>query len=187
MRPRLVAFSLALALCIAPASAQKLPTGMTMHRVQAGEPDAAGWMLAASTRGAFSVRLPLKFNDFMVEESDPKAAAHYLHTVGAKSQEGIKFSATRIVYRNGAESARSFFSRFEKGIGLGAKPEKVTPGAFAGRRSVDLVLRSGSSVAYQRAVLVDSDLVLMVLESPLQYDDVARGLVTPFFDSLVIR
>lgn len=106
---------------------QALPPGMTMHRVQAGEPDASGWMVAASTEGGFSVRLPLKFNDFTIAESDPKAPALRTYVVGTKSQEGIKFSATRIVYRNGAESAKRFFSRFEKGQDLGSTPGRVTP------------------------------------------------------------
>src|SRR4030095_4903909 len=85
------------------AFAQATPPGMKMHRVQAGEPDASGWMIATSTEGGFSVRLPLKFNDFTLEESDAKAATLRSFIVGTKSQEGIKFSATRIVYRKGAE------------------------------------------------------------------------------------
>jgi hypothetical protein len=163
------------------------PPGMTLHRVQAGEPDASGWMVAASTQGGFSVRLPLKFNDFTIQEANSAAAVLRLHTVGAKSQEGIKFSATRLVYRDGAEAAGRSFSRFESGADFRPKPQRITPGSFGGHRSVDLVLGNGSSVSYQRAVLVDSDLVLMVIESPRQFDETARGFVKPFFDSLVVR
>jgi len=122
------------------ALSQAMPAGMTMHRLQAGEPDATGWMLAKSTDGGFSVRLPLKFNDFTLAESDPKAPVLRTLTVGAKSQEGIKFSATRIVYRKGAESARHFFARFEQGLDLGSPPQSVTPHTFKGRRAVDIVL-----------------------------------------------
>ncbi len=172
-------------LCVAPAAAQSLPAGMTMHRVQAGEPDASGWMLAASTEGGFSVRIPLKFNDFTLRESDRNAPAVRTYTVGAKSSEGIKFSATRIVYRDGAESARRYFARFEKGADL--KPESVRPRSVGGRRAVDLVLRNASSVAYQRAVLLDADLVLVVLESPRAYEDAAAKLAPSFLDSLAIQ
>ena len=85
-----------------PAFAQAVPPGMKMRRIQAGEPDASGWRVAASTEGEFSVRLPLKFNDFTIGEGDSKAPMLHTFTVGAKSQEGIKFTATRIVYRQGS-------------------------------------------------------------------------------------
>lgn len=157
-----------------------------MHRLQAGEPDASGWMVARSTEGGFSVRLPLKFNDFTFAESDPKAPVLRTFTVGTKSQEGIKFSVTRIVYRKGAESAKYFFSRFERGQDLGATPERITPHEIAERRAVDLVLRRPSDVAYQRVVLLESDLLLMVVESPRSQDATAQQFVSAFFDSLVV-
>ena len=170
----------------AAAFAQALPPGMTMHRVQAGEADASGWMVAASTRGGFSVSLPLKFNDFTVAESDPKAAVLHTHVVGSRSQEGIKFSASRLVYRKGAESAKHYFSRFEKGH-VGAKPERLESLRIGERRAVDLVLRSASTVAYQRVVLLESDLLLLVLETPHSHESTAREYVAPFFDSLRIK
>lgn len=185
MRSVVLASLLSATLAI-PAFGQSLPPGMTMHRLQAGEPDASGWMLAESTEGGFSVRLPLKFNDFtMKTETDPKAQTLRLFAVGAKSQEGIKFTATRIVYRKGAESAKHFFSEFEKGAGL--KPERVMPQKVGDRRAVDLVLRRTSDVGYQRAVLLESDLILMVLEAPRSHAETAQQLVTPFFESLVIN
>jgi len=172
---------------IVPALGQTLPPGVTMHRMQAGEPDASGWVTAASTEGGFVVRLPLKFNDFSAIEADPKAPTLRMFTVGAKSQEGIKFSATRIVYRKGTESAKYFFSRFEKGQDLGSTPESVTPHTIGGRRTVDLTLKKAAAVSYQRAVLLDSDLLLMIVESPRSHDETAHQLAAPFFDSLVVR
>lgn len=167
------------------AFAQTLPPGMKMHRVQAGEPDASGWMVAASTEGGYSVRLPLKFNDFTIAERDPKAPVLRTFTVGAKSQEGIKFTATRLVYRKGGDAAK-FFSRFEKGRDLGSVPERVTPQNIGNRRAVDLVLRGASAVSYQRVVMLDTDLLLMIVESPSSYDTTAQSFVNPFFDSLVV-
>jgi hypothetical protein len=178
--------SLLPAMLIAPALGQTLPPGMKMHRLQTGEPDASGWMVAASTEGGFSVRLPLKFNDFTVEVSDPKAPTLRAFTVGAKSQEGIKFLATRIVYRKGAESAKHYFARLEKGQDLGSTPERVTPHRIGERRAVDLVLKRASDVAYQRAVMLESDLLLMIVELPRSHDATAQQFVAPFFDSLVV-
>ena len=181
MRP---AALLAGVLLVAAAVAQTPPPGLTMHRTQAGEPDASGWMTAASTEGGFSVRLPLKFNDFTVEESNPQAAALRLFVVGTRSREGIKFTATRVVYRAGAESAQRYFRRFESGQGLA--PERITPLVVGERRAVDLVLKRADAVAYQRVVLLGSDLLLMVVESPRAHEETARELATPFFESLVV-
>jgi hypothetical protein len=168
------------------AIAQALPPVMKMHRLKAGEPDASGWMVATSTEGGFSVRLPLKFNDFTLTESDPKAPVLRTYTVGTKSKEGIKFSATRFVYRKGAESANYFFSRFEKGQDLGSTPERITPHRFGQSRAVDLVLKRESDVSYQRVVILNSDLLLMIVESPRSHDATTQQFVTAFFDSLVV-
>src|SRR5438093_10738133 len=67
---------------------------MEMHRVQATTKDRSGWYLAASTHGSFSVLIPIPFNDFTVTDDDPKFGKIKTQTVGAKSAEGIKFSAT---------------------------------------------------------------------------------------------
>ena len=163
----------------------KLPPGTTMHRFQAGEPDASGWMLATSTAGAFSVRLPIKFNDFTVDESNPSAPTLRLFSVGATSQEKIKFVATRVIYRKGAESARFFFARAEKGEGLAAL-ERVTPHGIGERRAVDHVLKRTSDVAYQRIILLETDLLMMIIESPRSLDATAQQFVAPFFDSLAV-
>ena len=153
-----------------------------MHRVQAGEPDASGWMLAESTEGAFSVRMPIKFNDFSVGEADPKEPALRTHTVGAKSQEGIKFQATRIVYRKGAQSAQQYFAGFEKGT----PGQQVTPRKVGGRRAVDVAAGSAAAVFYQRVVLLESDLLLMSIEAPRAHEALVRDFIAPFFDSLVV-
>src|SRR5262249_56600818 len=90
---------------------QTLPPGMTMHRLQAGEPDASGWMLAASTEGGVSVRLPLKFNDLPNAQADSQSPTALFFVVGDQSLEGVKFTAPPIVYRNGARSSEHYFCR----------------------------------------------------------------------------
>jgi hypothetical protein len=159
---------------------------MKMHRKQAGEPDKSGWMLAKSTEGRFSVRLPLKFNDFTVTEADPNAPAARTYTVGARSSERIAVVATRIAYRKGAAAAKEYFARFEKGQGLGAAPESVTPRRVGALRAMDLVLKRPTDVIYQRVVLLDADLLLMSVEAPREHDATARELAATFFDSLQV-
>lgn len=158
---------------------------MKMHRKQAGEPDKSGWMLAASTEGRFSVRLPIKFNDFTVVEV-PEAPAERTHTVGARSSEGVTFQATRNVYRKERASAKEHFARFEKGQGQTAKPVSVTPLQVGPLRAVDLVFRGPTAVRYQRVVLLDSDLLMLSVESPAEHSAAVQALAARFFDSLQV-
>jgi hypothetical protein len=179
----------ALLLCLCLSAAWAADTGeMKMHRQQAGAPDPSdksGWMLAASTQGRFSVRLPLKFNDFTVTEV-PEAPALRTHTVGTRSSEKISFVATRIVYRKGAAAAKAYFARFEKGQGQTAKPVSVAPRQVGALRAVDLVFKGPGAVSYQRVVLLDTDLLMLSVESPSEHDEAAWKLAGTFFDSLQV-
>jgi hypothetical protein len=175
-----------LLLAMGQALAQKLPEGMTMHRLQAGEPDASGWMLAASTEGGFSVKLPLKFNDFRIDVADTKEPVLRSHSIGTRSSEGIKFSATRVVYRKGAESAKLYFARFERGEALQARPERLEARRIGEWRAVETDLKRTSDVAYQRVLLLGADLMLMIVEAPRAHDRLARQFAQSFFDSLVV-
>ena len=182
MAIRLPALLFSLSLAAATAGAQE----MKMHRKQAsGEADQSGWMLAASTGGRFSVRLPLKFNDFTVAEA-AEAPAALTHTIGARSSEGIAFVATRIAYRRRAASAQEYFARFEKGQGQTAVPASVTPRQVGPLRAVDLVFRGPGAVSYQRVVLLEHDLLMLSVESPSAHDAATQGLAAKFFDSLQV-
>jgi hypothetical protein len=172
---------LSLSLFLGAAAAQNLK----MHRKQAGEPDPSGWMLAKSTEGRFSVRLPIRFNDFTLTEAYP-APATRTHTVGARSSERIALVATRIEYRKGAAAAREYFAKFEKGEAFGTRPELVTPLKVGALRAVDLVIRRPADISYQRVVLLDADLLMMSVEAPREHDADARLLAATFFDSLEV-
>jgi hypothetical protein len=165
---------------------QAIPPNMKMHRIQAGEPDASGWIVAASTEGGFSVRLPLKFNDFTLEASDAKDEMLRSFGIGSKSQEGIIFSATRVVYRKGAESSKHHFSTIENGQDRDLTPESVTPRRIGGRPAVDFAYKRASDVAYQRVILLESDLLMLFVDSPRVHEATARQLADAFFDSLVV-
>jgi hypothetical protein len=162
------------------ALAAPAPT-MTMHRVQAGEPDAAGSVLATSTEGGFSVRLPIKFNDFTVIDNDPAAAVARSFTVGGVTPDGVKLSATRVVYREGA-SAERFFAKLTARGASGPRPA----GGPSATRTVDLVDRSSSAVVYQRAVLAGETLILLAVEAPGAPSVPPPKMATAFFDSLQI-
>lgn len=88
---RLLASVLSLALIVS-TSATAEPK-LEMHRVGVNVGDGSGWYPAVSTKGSFSVLLPIRFNDFTT--SDP-STDEVTHVVGGKSSEGIKFTAVEL-------------------------------------------------------------------------------------------
>src|SRR5437660_1842669 len=63
---------------------------LEMHRVGVSADDGSGWHLAVSSKGSFSIRLPIPFNDFTTRDA---TTGEVSYAVGAKSSEGITFSA----------------------------------------------------------------------------------------------
>src|SRR6267378_1920021 len=145
------------------ADAQSLPPGMTMHRLQAGELDSSGWTTASSTEGGLCVRLPMKFNDFSMAARDGSAAKAF--TVGGKDPQGVKFSATRISYHRSGAAAK-IVADLENGEGFASRARSLERLSFRGYRTVYLSVSDGRSVLYQRAILVEPDLVTLIVEAP---------------------
>jgi len=181
-------------LCVALAPSafgQTLPPGInpapkvTMHRSQAGEPDASGWMLATSTEGGFSVRLPIKFNDYTADESAVSGPVLRSFSIEANSRDKTKFYASRVVYRDGAKTAQLFFGRWEKKEGL-PQAANVTPRRIGARRAVDFVQLGQGEVAYARFLLLETDVLMLMIGSPRGLDATTQNFVAPFFDSLTI-
>ena len=167
------------------ADAQQQPA-LTMHRTQAGELDSSGWTAARSTEGGFTVRLPLRFNDFTIADSNPESATGKMFVVGAKSVEGLKFTASRITYRK-ADGAATYFARIGRGEGLQTKPQSVKALTASGRKAVDLQLSTRSAVSYSRYVLLDSDIIVMTVEAPAAHRSTAETLAPAVFESLAVE
>ena len=87
----LLIFSAAAVIACATANAQQ--PKLEMHRVGVSADDGTGWHSAVSTKGAFSIRLPIPFNDFSTHDA---RAGEVSHAVGGKSSEGIKFMAVEM-------------------------------------------------------------------------------------------
>lgn len=166
------------------AAAQSVPDGMTMHRKSAGELDSSGWTNAASTEGRFSVRLPLKFNDFMMRMPKTEANLATMFGIGAKTTEGIKFLVQRFVYR-GKDAASHFFLRVQAGTGFKTKPAAVNTHQYQGRPAVDMLLKDSRATGHLRYVLMDDSLIYLIVEVPEKSRSlVPKRMVRQFFDSL---
>jgi hypothetical protein len=69
-------------------------TFMAMFRTQATAALPDGWQLAASTKGRFSVEIPLPFNDFRIRSETEDHVELDADIVGAKSPGLLAWSAT---------------------------------------------------------------------------------------------
>lgn len=179
---RIVFFAFVLSTHVA--SAQSLPEGVTMHRQGAGELDASGWTAAASTLGGFSVRLPLPFNDFTVVSPPSKGQVAKTFVVGAKSVEGVKFTAARMVYRKN-DAAQSFFARIESGEAFAGNAASGKSHRVQGRKSVDISFNDDRALGYFRYVLMGDSLISLIVEVPAARGElIPSTMVQAFFDSL---
>jgi len=159
---------------------------MEMHRVQATTKDASGWYLAASTRGSFAVLIPIPFNDFTVTDDDPKAGGTKTYTVGAKSAEGIKFSATEIPITVGRTPTNlvALPQQFQK---PGQAVSDIDNSSFAGYPSVMFSVKGASGGAYMRYVRTPKSLITVILEYPRDQAKTAEGFWSGFLSSLKIN
>jgi len=159
---------------------------MEMHRLQATTKDPSGWYVAASTYGSFSVLTPIPFNDFTVTDDDPKFGKIKTHIVGAKSADGIKFSATEtpIIEGRSPTNLAAFPEQFRK---PGQTVSDIDTSLFAGYPSVSFSVEGLSSGAYMRHVKTPTTLILVILEYPMDQAKAAAEFRSLFLSSLKIN
>ena len=126
--------------------------------------------------------MPLPFNDFALAESSGDVAHGCF--LGGKTPSGIKVSASRLVYTKSAKIGD---------VIADLKSEPPIPGTvsmvdttFNGWPALDVALRTRRSVGWTRSIAVGADVMLLVVEAPLQQEKAASALVLPFFGSLKV-
>jgi hypothetical protein len=74
---------------------------MTMHQMGVTAPLGDGWNLARSTEGAFSVEVPLPFNDFRIRSETTDHVELRSYSIGGKTPGLLAWSATCMARRDG--------------------------------------------------------------------------------------
>jgi hypothetical protein len=177
---RLLASVLSLALIVS-TSATAEPK-LELHRVGVNVDDGSGWYLAVSTKGSFSILLPIPFNDFTVSD----AGTDVSHGVGGKSSEGIKFTAveTPVTAKTPVDLAavpKSFSSD---------PANKVSDVSRTTKDDVDnlsfSVAKSATSV-HTRFIKTKDKLYILTIEYPNAYRDLVAGTKDKFFGSFKLK
>jgi hypothetical protein len=155
---------------------------LEMHRAGVISKDPSGWHLAVSTKGTFSVRMPIPFNDFTVRSTDSRTGEEVTHVIGGKSTEGIKLSAVEM-----PASAKSAPSLEKILADFSAKPgNKVSDVQRAVKGDVDTLsfsVRSAQTSAHVRYIKTKSATYSLTVEFPNTHRNDVAGVREEFFGS----
>jgi hypothetical protein len=157
---------------------------LEMHRAGVDSKDPSGWHLAVSTKGSFSIRMPIPFNDFTVRSTDPKTGEEVTHAIGGKSTEGIKLTAVETPASASAKSAPGLDKILAD---FSAKPgNKVSDVQRAAKGDVDTLSFSVSGAqtsAHIRYIKTKSATYSLIIEFPNAHRDDVAAVREEFFGS----
>jgi hypothetical protein len=174
---RLLASVLSLTLIVS-TSATAEPK-LEMHRVGVNADDGSGWYPAVSTKGSFSILLPIPFNDFTTRDPGTDEVSH---VVGGKSSEGIKFTAveTPVTAKTPVDLAaipKSFSSNPANNVSDVSRNTKD---------DVDNLFKSATT-AHFRYIRMKGTLYILTIEYPNAYRDVVAEKKDKFFGSFKLK
>jgi len=156
---------------------------LEMHRVGVSADDGTGWHPAVSTKGAFSIRLPIPFNDFTTHDT---RTGEVSHAVGGKSSEGIKFMAVEIPVTattptDLAAIPKSFSSNPAN------KVSDVSRQAKDGTDILSFSVTGPASTAHFRYIKLKGMLYTLSIECPTAHRDAVAAMKDKFFGSFKLK
>src|SRR5690348_10895688 len=161
----------AIAIALAPQANAIAEPKLEMHRVGARADDGSGWHLAVSTKGSFSVLLPIPFNDFTTNDA---ATGEATYVVGAKSSEGIKFVALELP--PGAKPPPDLAS-IPKAMAAtpGNKVSDVSRSTKGDTDVLTLTVTDGSKTLYMRCIQTKGARYTLTIEFPNAYRELVAA------------
>jgi hypothetical protein len=173
------AFSLVL-LTLVNAVAQAEPK-LEMHRAGVSADDGPGWNKGVSTKGSFSISVPIPFNDFTTYDNG-KAG----HIIGGKSSNGIKFMAAELP--NSVKTPadleaipKTFASNPANTV------SDIRRQAKDGIETLSFSVAGADSGGHFRYIRTKTALYMLSIEYPNAYHDVATATKSKFFDSFELK
>jgi len=156
---------------------------LEMHRVGVSADDGTGWHPAVSTKGAFSIRVPIPFNDFTTHDA---RTGEVSHAVGGKSSEGIKFMAVEIPVTATTPTdlgaiPKSFSSNPVN------KVSDVSRQTKDGADILSFSVTGPASTAHFRYIKVKGMLYSLSIECPNAHRDAVAAMKDKFFGSFKLK
>jgi len=156
---------------------------LEMHRAGVSADDGSGWHLAVSSKGSFSVLLPIPFNDFTTRDA---ATGEATYVVGGKSSEGIKFVAVELA--PGAKALPDLAS-IPKTLAAtaGSKVSDVKRSTKGDADVLTLTVSNASATLYMRCIQVNGVRYTLTTEFPNAYAELAAASKDKFFESFKLK
>lgn len=181
VRPFALFLPLALVMLPSVAARAQQPK-LEMHRTGVDSKDPSGWHLAVSTKGAFSVRMPIPFNDFTVRSTDPKTGEEVTHVIGGKSTEGIKLSVVEMpASAKSAPSLDKILADFS--AKPGSKVSDVQRTAKGDADTLSFSLSGAQTSAHIRYIKTKDATYALTVEFPNAHHDDVAAIREEFFGS----
>jgi hypothetical protein len=156
---------------------------LEMHRVGVSADDGTGWHSAVSTKGGFSIRLPIPFNDFSTHDA---RTGEVSHAVGGKSSEGIKFMAVEIpVTAKTPDDLGAIPKSFSSNPAN--KVADVSRQTKEGAEILSFSVTGPSSTAHFRYVKVKGMLYTLSIEFPNAHREAVAAMKDKFFGSFKLK
>lgn len=155
---------------------------LEMHRLGVNVGDGSGWYLARSTKGSFSVRLPIPFNDFTTYDA---GTGNAIHVVGGKSSEGIKFAAVEAPITAATADLENIPKSFASN-----PSNKVSDVARDVRDGVDTLsfaVNGPASGGYFRYIRTKERMYTLTIEYPNAYRELATTTKARFLASFELN
>jgi hypothetical protein len=179
----LVLGSITLAAIVAVPAVSPAQPKLEMHRAGVNADDGSGWHLAVSTKGSFSVLLPIPFNDFTTLDA---ATGETSHVVGGKSSEGIKLVAVELPA--GAKPPPDLAS-IPKSMAAtpGNKVSDVTRSTKGDAEILTLTVADATKTLYMRCIQAKGARYTLTIEFPSAYREQVAAIKDRFFDSFKLK
>ncbi len=182
LRPLARILSLALVI-LAGAVAQAQQPGLEMHRAGVNADDGSGWHSAASTKGSFSVRMPIPFNDFTVRDA---STGQVSHAIGGKSSEGIKLAAVETpVTAKTPDDLGAIPKSFSSNPAN--KVSDVSRQTKDGADTISFSVTGSASSAHFHYIRMKGTLYLLSIEFPNAHREVVAAIKDGFFGSFKLK
>ena len=164
---------------VLPAIAMAEPR-LETHRVGAKTDDGSGWHLAVSSKGSFSVLLPIPFNDFT------PATRHRRdhHVVGGKSP-GIKFAAS-----SSHRAASAAGSRLDPENARGNAGQQGVRCHALDKGDADiltLTMANATTTLYMCCIEIKGVRYTLSIEFPNAHRELVAASKDKFFDSFKLK
>jgi len=165
------------------ATAKAQQPKLEMHRVGVSADDGSGWHPAVSTKGAFSIRVPIPFNDFTTHDA---RTGEVSHAIGGKSSEGIKFMAVELpVTAKTPDDLGAIPKSFSSNPAN--KVSDVSRQMKDGADTMSFSVTGPASTAHFRYIKVKGMLYSLSIEFPNAYREAVAAMKDKFFGSFKLK